>query len=67
MIDTIVFDMGGVLIDFSAELFSKRLKVGAEGQKLLTQHLLRTVDLVKLDRGTIIEEEAYAHACAKLP
>lgn len=67
MIDTIVFDMGGVLIDFSAELFSRRLHVGAEGQALLTQHLLRTTDWVRLDRGTITEEEVLAHACAKLP
>ncbi len=67
MIDTVIFDMGGVLIDFGAELFSKRLKVGAEGQELLMQHVLRTVDWVKLDRGTITEEEVYAHACAKLP
>jgi len=66
-INTIVFDMGGVLIDFSAELFSRRLHVGAEGQALLTQHLLRTTDWVRLDRGTITEEEVLAHACAKLP
>ena len=26
MIDTIVFDMGGVLIDFSAQLFTERLQ-----------------------------------------
>ena len=67
MIDTIVFDMGGVLINFGAELFSRRLHVGAEGQALLTQHLLRTTDWVRLDRGTINEEEVLAHACAKLP
>ena len=30
-INTIVFDMGGVLLDFGAELFSRRLHVGAEG------------------------------------
>ena len=31
-INTIVFDMGGVLLDFGAELFSRRLHVGAEGE-----------------------------------
>lgn len=67
MIDTIVFDMGGVLVDFSAELFSKRLHIGAEGQELLARHLLRTTDWVRLDRGTITEEEVLAHACARLP
>ena len=66
-INTIVFDMGGVLLDFGAELFSHRLHVGAEGEALLRQHLLCTTDWVRLDRGTITEEEVYAHACARLP
>ena len=66
-INTIVFDMGGVLLDFGAELFSRRLHVGAEGEALLRQHLLCTTDWVRLDRGTITEEEVYAHACARLP
>lgn len=66
-INTIVFDMGGVLLDFGAELFSRRLHVGAEGEALLRQHLLCTTDWVRLDRGTITEEEVYAHACARAP
>lgn len=66
-IDTVVFDMGGVLVDFSAELFSKRLNIGAEGRELLLRGLLHTADWVRLDRGTITEEEVYAHACARLP
>lgn len=67
MIDTIVFDMGGVLIDFSAKLFSERLRVGAAGEELLLRHVLRTTDWVRLDRGTITEEKVLAHARAKLP
>ena len=67
MIDTIVFDMGGVLVDFSAELFSKRLKVTGEDRRLLERYVLRTTDWVRLDRGTITEEEVLAHACANLP
>ena len=67
MINTIVFDMGGVLIDFGAELFSRRLRVTAQEQELLVRYVLRTADWVRLDRGTITEEEVYAHACAKLP
>lgn len=66
-INTIVFDMGGVLLDFGAELFSRRLHVGAEGEALLMQHLLCTTDWVRLDRGTITEEEVYVHASARLP
>lgn len=67
MIDTIVFDMGGVLIDFSAQLFTERLQVSGEDRALLERHVLRTTDWVRLDRGTITEAEALVHACAGLP
>lgn len=67
MIDTIVFDMGGVLIDFSAQLFTERLKVSGEDRALLERHVLRTTDWVRLDRGTITEAEVLARACANLP
>ena len=67
MIDTLVFDMGGVLIDFSAQLFTERLQVSGEDRALLERHVLRTTDWVRLDRGTITEAEALVHACAGLP
>lgn len=67
MIDTIVFDMGGVLIDFSAQLFTERLQVSGEDRALLERHVLRTTDWVRLDRGTITEAEALVHACTNLP
>ena len=67
MIDTIVFDMGGVLIDFSAQLFTERLHVSGEDRALLERHVLRTTDWVRLDRGTITEAEMLVHACANLP
>ena len=67
MIDTIVFDMGGVLIDFSAQLFTERLQVSGEDRALLERHVLRTTDWVRLDRGTITEAEVLVHACAGLP
>ena len=67
MIDTIVFDMGGVLLDFSSQLFSTRLHLPEEDRILLERNLMRTVDWVRLDRGTITEEEVMAHARAKLP
>ena len=67
MIDTIVFDIGGVLIDFSAQLFTERLQVSGEDRALLERHVLRTTDWVRLDRGTITEAEMLVHACANLP
>ena len=59
--------MGGVLIDFSAQLFTERLQVSGEDRALLERHVLRTTDWVRLDRGTITEAEALVHACAGLP
>lgn len=67
MIDTLVFDMGGVLIEFRAELFAERLGLDAAARIALERCLLRTADWVRLDRGTIREEDVLANACRKLP
>lgn len=67
MIDTLVFDMGGVLIEFRAELFAERLGLDAVARTALERCLLRTADWVRLDRGTIREEDVLANACRKLP
>lgn len=66
-INTIVFDMGGVLLDFGAELFSRRLHVGAEGEALLRQHLLCTTDWVRLDRRHHHRGGGLCPRCARAP
>ncbi len=67
MIRHIVFDMGQVLVQFSAGLFSERLRLSAEDAELIRQEVLTTVEWVRMDRGTISDDDALARMCARLP
>ncbi len=67
MIRNIVFDMGGVLIRFDPPHFIQRLGITGEDAALLHREVFRTVEWVKLDRGTITEEEAVARMCVRVP
>lgn len=63
----IVFDMGQVLVQFSAGLFSERLRLSAEDAELIRREVLTTVEWVRMDRGTISDDDALARMCARLP
>ena len=67
MIRHIVFDMGQVLVRFSAGLFSERLRLSAEDAELIRWEVLTTVEWVRMDRGTISDDDALARMCARLP
>ena len=67
MIRHIVFDMGQVLVQFSAGLFSERLRLSAEDAELIRREVLTTVEWVRMDRGTISDDDALARMCARLP
>lgn len=67
MIRHIVFDMGQVLVQFSADLFSERLRLSAEDAELIRREVLTTVEWVRMDRGTISDDDALARMCARLP
>ena len=67
MIRHIVFDMGQVLVQFSAGLFSERLRLSAEDAELIRREVLTTVEWVCMDRGTISDDDALARMCARLP
>lgn len=67
MIRNIVFDMGMVLIRWNAESLLSPFHLTHEEEKMLEQELFFTVDWVRLDHGTITEDEVVAHACARLP
>ena len=60
MIRHIVFDMGQVLVQFSAGLFSERLRLSAEDAELIRREVLTTVEWVRMDRGTISDDDALA-------
>lgn len=67
MIKNAIFDMGGVLIRFDPPYFISRLGITGEDAALLHREVFRTVEWVKLDHGTITEEEAVARMCSRLP
>ena len=67
MIKNIVFDMGGVLINFDAERYTARFVPDAGDRALIRRELFRSVAWIQMDRGSITDEEAVAAVCARLP
>ena len=58
MIRHIVFDMGQVLLQFSAGLFAERLHLSEEDAELIRREVLATTEWVRMDRGTISDDDA---------
>ena len=67
MIRNIVFDMGGVLLDYNPPRFIDHLGVSPEDKKLLLREVFNTVEWVQLDRGSIEEASASAAMKKNLP
>lgn len=67
MIRHIVFDMGQVLVQFSAGLFTERLHLREEDAELIRREVLATTEWVRMDRGTISDDDALERMCARLP
>lgn len=67
MIKHVVFDMGGVLINFDADRYTARFVPDADGRALIRRELFRSVEWVRMDRGTITDDEVVAAVCARLP
>ena len=60
MIRHIVFDMGQVLVNFNIGLFTDRLRLSEADAALIRREVLTTVEWVRMDRGTISEDDALA-------
>ena len=67
MIDTIVFDMGQVLIRWTGELLLEKYGLNDEDKGLLLRELFGDVEWVMLDHGTISFEEAAEAVCRRVP
>lgn len=67
MIRNLVFDMGNVLIHYIPQVFMDRLGVPAEDQPLLAREVFGSVEWIRMDRGTLCQEEAVAAMEARLP
>ena len=67
MIKHIVFDMGGVLINFDARRYTARFVPDPADCELIRLELFRSVEWIQMDRGAITDGEAAASVCARLP
>ncbi len=67
MIRNIVFDMGGVLIRFTPEIYVRRLGVGPEEEKLLLRQVFRSLEWARMDRGSLTDGQAWESICGRLP
>ena len=67
MIRNILFDMGNVLIYFNRNLFMDRLGVAEEDKRLLMREVFLSVEWVRMDRGSMVEADAVASCCTRLP
>lgn len=67
MIQNIIFDMGGVLIDFNPDRYIARVTQDPADAKLLKEELFVSEEWARTDRGDLSYEEAYESVCQRLP
>ncbi len=67
MIRNVLFDMGNVLLHFNRRLFLDRLDVSEAEKQLLLREVFLSVEWVRMDRGTLTDEEAAQSICSRLP
>ena len=67
MIRNIVFDMGGVLLDYDPPRYIDHLGVSPEDKKRLLREVFNSVEWFRLDHGTIEEKDAAAAMKSRLP
>jgi len=67
LIKNIIFDMGGVLIDFNPRFSLRKFITDENDVDLILKEIFRHPDWAKLDRGTLTVEEAVESACGRLP
>ena len=63
MIKNIVFDMGGVLISFDAQRYTARFVPDPADYELIRRELFRSVEWIRMDRGSITDEQAVSSVC----
>ena len=67
MIKNVIFDMGGVLLDYNPPRFIDYLSVSPEDKALLLREVFNSVEWFRLDHGPIGEADAAAAMKARLP
>lgn len=66
-IKNIIFDMGGVLLRFEPDYFISRLGIAGPDADLLRREVFRSADWVRMDRGTLTDEQGVARICRRVP
>lgn len=67
MIKNVVFDMGNVLILYDAQRFIDTYAPDPADGQLLMRNVFRSVEWIKMDRGSINQQEAAESICKRLP
>lgn len=67
MIRNVIFDMGGVLLDFDPRKFVARAGLDGEDSAILINEIFHSAEWVSLDRGSMSEEDAFASMCTRIP
>ena len=67
MANAVIFDMGGILLDFPMLELTAAYSGTAEDARLLDQAIFKSPEWVALDRGLVSEEQVLAAARERLP
>ena len=67
MIQTIVFDMGGVLIAWDPPMLVKQLGLAPDEEKLILREVFGSAEWAMQDRGVVPPEEIIKRMCKRLP
>lgn len=67
MIKNIIFDMGGVLIDWAPSHLIESLKVPKEDQGILIRELFKEVEWLALDAGIMDDDEVFEAVSKRVP
>ncbi len=67
MIRNVIFDMGGVLIDWNPPAIIARLGRSPEDSALLLREVFRGFEWTAMDHGIMSQEEGFERICRRLP
>lgn len=67
MIDTVVFDMGNVLISWDTRRMLNSFDLTAAQAETILQELFQGVEWYQQDRGILSEDQVVERVCARLP
>ena len=67
MVKAVIFDMGGILLDFPMLELTAAYSRTAEDARLLDQAIFKSPEGVALDRGLASEEQVLSAARKRLP